>query len=550
MLKTLFVKSFVIIDEVTMEFEEGFTVLTGETGAGKSILIDALGQLCGQRGSPQFIKKGEQKACIEGVFDMPFSKELEKILEEQRIPVDDDIVLSKEIFENGRSVVKVNYQTVSNMVLKQISPFILNIHTQFETQDIFQRKNHIRLLDQFQDNPFDDVLLQYKDVYKTYTKKISELKELENEESQEEQLDFLQSQCDEIDELPYTDEEVEDLEKELEVLQSFEKINSYYVNYQGYIQKGQNTALSLLKSALYELNQLGQFEQFNDYQIQFESLYYQLEDLNDSITHEFNSLDFNEYRFNELQDLLYQINKLKRKYGYTMSGINEYKEELTQKIHFINHREDIILKLKEEVSHLKNECYKIADQIHNMRMNVASEFEKKVETVLLDLYMPNTQFKINIQKDELNSHGYDDVSFMIAVNLGQNLSLLNETASGGEISRVILALKTLILEKNNLPTIIFDEVDTGVSGKVATAIGDKMYNLAKSKQVLAITHLPQVASKATQHFLIEKTDNTIQTLTTIKKLNNNDRIDEIAKMLSGETISTEARENAKILLNV
>lgn len=549
MLKSLYISSFVIIDKMRVDFYQGMSALTGETGAGKSIIIDALGQLCGNRASTSFIKKDCQKAVIEGIFEVDMSKALENICDELHIEPDEQFVVTKEILSSGKSNVKINYQNASNNALKMIMPYFIDIHSQFETQKIFEEKNHIQLIDQYAYKDLKSILNDYQIAYQDYQSVSRQLKKSIEEDMSDEQLDFLMSQLNEIDEVTYTDNEVEELEEELKSLQNIEKINEVIQNFD-HLMNHNYGVLPQFKDALSSLQNVVNFGHFNDSYDSLYNQYYNLMDEYENVMDIYRSLNFDEYRFNELQDILYKINRLKRKYGFTMERVMEYRQELQEKIDFINHREEHIHALQSEVTIKKQIALELAEKIHNLRIKNARKFENDIHKELQDLYLDKAQFKVDFEKTELNKNGFDEIKFMISVNKGQNLSLLNESASGGEISRIMLAIKTIILKYSPIETIIFDEVDTGVSGKVATSIGDKMLQLAKQKQVICITHLPQVASLADYQYSIEKTIGTQETLTSIHLLKTDERVTEIAKMLSGEQITQEAIENAKKLLNV
>ena len=548
MLKHLYISSFIIIDEVHIDFESGMSVLTGETGAGKSIIIDALGQLCGNRASSSYIKRGCSKAIIEGFFDIEGNDQVIDICKELHIDVEDEIVISKEILNNGKSNIKINYKNASNNALKILMPYIIDIHSQFETQKLFDQKNHIELLDQYSLNHINSIINNYNIAYNEYKEFNNELKRAFEEELSDEQKDYLISQVEDIDECPYSDDDVEDFENELKVLQSFEKMNDKMIYFKE-CMKGHNGSLVTLKESLSYLSALSDINDFDEAYEKIDSLYYQLNDEYENILDIFHSYHFDEYRLAELQDIMFKINRLKRKYGFSMNSINEYKEDLLRQIDIIDNRDFYIHNLEKKVQLSYDKAMKLAQNLSEIRKIQALEFENHVMKQLKDLYLDNAIFKIQFEKTDLNKKGIDKVSFMISVNKGQSLSLLNETASGGEISRVMLAIKTMILQYNSIETIIFDEVDTGVSGKVASAIGDKMLQLSDIKQVICITHLPQVAAYANYHYCILKTDDHDHTVSSIHLLDNQARIEEIAKMLSGETISKEAIENAKILLN-
>lgn len=550
MLKHLYISSFVIIDEIHIDFDEGMSVLTGETGAGKSIIIDALSQICGQRSSTTLIKKGKTKCIIEGIFDVQINNELEKICEEIHIDPDEQFVVSKEISISGKSQIKINYQTASNNALKLLMPYLIDIHSQFETQKLFEEKNHIVLLDQYISNRLDDLKTEYNHYYQQFLNDKYLLKKIKEEEDMsDEQKEYLESQVEEIDDVPYDDEQIDEMEQEMKMLQNYEKVNEHIQKFD-YTMHSSQGILSLLNDAINELSYLRDYNEFQESYDDIYNIYYKLNDEYEKVMDIFHQFQFDEYRFQELQDFIFKVNRIKRKYGFTMKRVQEYKEELIEQIQKIENREEYINEIIKSLENNHKKAYQIAQQMHNIRKEYALRFENDIHQQLKDLYLDKAIFKVNFEETELSNNGIDKISFMISVNKGQNLSLLNESASGGEISRIMLAIKTITLQYSNIETIIFDEVDTGVSGKVASRIGEKMYSLSKNKQIICITHLPQVACVADQHYSIEKTSTSDETVSSIHLLDQKERINEIAKMLSGETLTNEAIENAKRLLNV
>ena len=549
MLKSLYISSFVIIDQTRIDFESGMSVLTGETGAGKSIIIDALGQLCGNRASVSLIKKNCSKAIIEGVFDATINEALEDICEQLHIEPDEQFVITKEILQSGKSNIKINYQNASNQALKLLMPLLIDIQSQFETQKLFEEKNHIILLDEFSSQELADLQKKYANLYTSYKELKTKLKKTLEEDMSDEQLDFLESQLDEIDKVEYTDDEVDELENELKMLQNFEKMNEDIQNFDRLMNSSKG-ALPLIKESLNALESVNEIEAFQKSYDNIYNQYYLLIDDYENVMETYREFQFDQYRFNEIQETLYIINRLKRKYGFTMERIKEYRNDIIEKIEKISHREEYIQDLQKQVSESKDAALLIANQMHHIRLKNANHFERLIQKEFKDLYLDKAILKVNFDRVELCKNGIDRIQFLVSINKGQDLSLLNESASGGEISRIMLAIKTIILAYSSIETIIFDEVDTGVSGKVASSIGDKMLQLAQNKQVICITHLPQVACLAEHHYCIEKMITDHETTTAVHLLSKNSRIEEIAKMLSGEKLTPEAIENAKKLLNV
>lgn len=546
MLKSLFISSFVIIDQTTVDFDEGMTALTGETGAGKSIIINALEQLCGARASSSLVRKGSKKAVIEGVFDMNDS--IQKILDELNIDGDDDLIITKEILDNGRSTIKINYRTVTNSALKQVAPYLLDIHSQYQTQEIFNVKNHLKILQSFMNHQDDSLLSEYHKHYFEYKKISQKIKKLEQEDLSDERIEYYQKQYDELKDFEYTDEIIDQLEEELRMMKNYESMHKYMTDFNGAMSDKQG-ALNQINDALSALGHMNDTESFSALYDEFYNQYYSMQDIVDCIETAFDSIDFDEYRFNELQEELFTIHRLQRKYGYSVDDIYQAQTELKEKLDAALNREDVLADLNKQKDQAYHEAYQIASKLTSLREEQGLIFVDALEKELKDLYLPDAKLKVDIKECSLSDTGKDDITFMVSMNKGQAFTPLNETASGGEISRLMLAIKTITMNQNQMNTLVFDEIDTGVSGKVADAIGLKMHSISLNNQVLCITHLPQVAIHADHHYAIKKLSHDEETYSTLAVLSEDERIEEIAKMLSGDVVTAEAIDNAKRLLH-
>lgn len=546
MLKSLFISSFVIIDQTTVDFDEGMTALTGETGAGKSIIINALEQLCGARASSSLVRKGSKKAVIEGVFDMNDS--IQKILDELNIDGDDDLIITKEILDNGRSTIKINYRTVTNSALKQVAPYLLDIHSQYQTQEIFNVKNHLKILQSFMNHQDDSLLSEYHKHYFEYKKISQKIKKLEQEDLSDERIEYYQKQYDELKDFEYTDEIIDQLEEELRMMKNYESMHKYMTDFNE-AMSGKQGALNQINDALSALGHMNDTESFSALYDEFYNQYYSMQDIVDRIGTAFDSIDFDEYRFNELQEELFTIHRLQRKYGYSVDDIYQAQTELKEKLDAALNREDVLADLNKQKDQAYHEAYQIASKLTSLREEQGLIFVDTLEKELKDLYLPDAKLKVDIKECSLSDTGKDDITFMVSMNKGQAFTPLNETASGGEISRLMLAIKTITMNQNQMNTLVFDEIDTGVSGKVADAIGLKMHSISLNNQVLCITHLPQVAIHADHHYAIKKSSHDEETYSTLAVLSEDERIEEIAKMLSGDVVTAEAIDNAKRLLH-
>lgn len=546
MLKSLFISSFVIIDQTTVDFDEGMTALTGETGAGKSIIINALEQLCGARASSSLVRKGSKKAVIEGVFDMNDS--IQKILDELNIDGDDDLIITKEILDNGRSTIKINYRTVTNSALKQVAPYLLDIHSQYQTQEIFNVKNHLKILQSFMNHQDDSLLSEYHKHYFEYKKISQKIKKLEQEDLSDERIEYYQKQYDELKDFEYTDEIIDQLEEELRMMKNYESMHKYMTDFNEAMSDKQG-ALNQINDALSALGHMNDTESFSALYDEFYNQYYSMQDIVDRIGTAFDSIDFDEYRFNELQEELFTIHRLQRKYGYSVDDIYQAQTELKEKLDAALNREDVLADLNKQKDQAYHEAYQIASKLTSLREEQGLIFVDTLEKELKDLYLPDAKLKVDIKECSLSDTGKDDITFMVSMNKGQAFTPLNETVSGGEISRLMLAIKTITMNQNQMNTLVFDEIDTGVSGKVADAIGLKMHSISLNNQVLCITHLPQVAIHADHHYAIKKSSHDEETYSTLAVLSEDERIEEIAKMLSGDVVTAEAIDNAKRLLH-
>ena len=544
MLESIYIENFAIIDRLEVDFHNHMTVLTGETGAGKSIIIDAIGQLMGNRSQSSFIKADCDECFIEGVFTIGAKSPVLNKLKEYRIDYEDKLVVSKSFNRDNKSIIKINYRNVSKMVLQSIMADLIDIHSQFETHSLFDAENHLIILDEFINQPLKKLFQTYSLAYRTYREINRDYQKALNEELSDEQLEFYQAQLAEINSLDLEELDEDELEREKKLLQSYEKTNEQISKYRQYMN-GDRGALATLSNALSELEELNDNPQYQNTYERMYDLYYNLIDLDDEIINEFNSTNFDEYRLNEIQEVFFKLNRLKRKYGQSIEAIKEAKEDLEMKVAAFNNREAYLNDLKKQLDIAYQETKSIAEQI--TRQSKAKEFTELVTKELKSLYLDKVVFKVDFKLVDFQKNGQDNVEFLISTNAGQTLKPLNKVASGGEMSRIMLAIKILSLSSSSVETIIFDEADTGVSGKVAESIGAKMKYISKQHQVLCITHLAQVAAFAKNHYLIQKSSNDNYTNVKIKELSYDQSINEIAKLISGKEVSQESINHAKKL---
>lgn len=546
MIESLYIENFAIIDQVQIDFQSGMTVLTGETGAGKSIIIDAIGQLIGQRSQPSFVKNGADYAFIEGVFSS--NKEIDKILLDNNFPIDEHLVISKKINHDGKSAIKINYRNSSQLLLKKIMSQIVDIHSQFETHQLFNESYHLKLLDNFIGNELIDLKKEYLTLYQTYKNLNQKYLSLTKEELTDEQLDFYLAQLEEIEELDLENFDEEEFLKERNNLLNYEKNSQHIKNYKALMDSSKGI-MDLFKQSLNELSYLEIDDIKHNYD-QLYDLYYTVDGINQDIYDQFSQSYFSEERYNEVQDTFFKLNKLKRKYGQTIDAIIDFKNSLIEKIELFKNRDQMIENINLKLKETENQLIYYAKKISILRKNKALELEKEVKYILNQMYLQQVQFKFDFQINDFNDNGIDNVKIVVSTNSGQPLQPLQKIASGGELSRIMLAIKAVSQNSKDGGTIIFDEADTGVSGKVAESIGYVMKKISKKQQVICITHLSQVACFANNHLFIEKEQMDNTSKVHVRLLNEKESVYELAKMISGKEITQQSIDHAKKLKEI
>lgn len=546
MIESLYIENFAIIDQVQIDFQSEMTVLTGETGAGKSIIIDAIGQLIGQRSQPSFVKNGADYAFIEGVFSS--NKEIDKILLDNNFPIDEHLVISKKINHDGKSAIKINYRNSSQLLLKKIMSQIVDIHSQFETHQLFNESYHLKLLDNFIGNELIDLKKEYLTLYQTYKNLNQKYLSLTKEELTDEQLDFYLAQLEEIEELDLENFDEEEFLKERNNLLNYEKNSQHIKNYKALMDSSKGI-MDLFKQSLNELSYLEIDDIKHNYD-QLYDLYYTVDGINQDIYDQFSQSYFSEERYNEVQDTFFKLNKLKRKYGQTIDAIIDFKNSLIEKIELFKNRDQMIENINLKLKETENQLIYYAKKISILRKNKALELEKEVKYILNQMYLQQVQFKFDFQINDFNDNGIDNVKIVVSTNSGQPLQPLQKIASGGELSRIMLAIKAVSQNSKDGGTIIFDEADTGVSGKVAESIGHVMKKISKKQQVICITHLAQVACFANNHLFIEKEQMDNTSKVHVRLLNEKESVYELAKMISGKEITQQSIDHAKKLKEI
>ena len=522
MISTLHIKNIGIIDEIMIDFSKGFNILTGETGAGKTLIIGALGIVAGGRFSKEMIRKGENHSFVEVSIYLPNHPKA----------VDGNIIISREIFDNGRNTCKINGRLVTVNELKEFMNNIINIHGQNDNQNLLNKENHIKYLDKFLGKEFLSKKNEYTDLYNKYVDIKRKLKENYGDEKEKQRkLDLLNYQVNEIKNANLKIKEDEELEEQRNLIVNAEKI-SKSLN-EADMQINEN-ALNSISIAIKNLEKI---EEINiKYQKTLSSLksnYYDLQEIAIDLNHYNSDTSFEEEERDDIENRIDEIKDLKRKYGNTIEEILNYKNEVEEEIDKIENLEEKNKELKTELTKITAELEKRAIELHIIRQKHGIELETKINSELADLEMPNAKFKINIENTNFNKDGNDEIEFMITTNKGEDFKPLIKTASGGEMSRIMLAIKTVLSDVDEVPILIFDEIDTGISGKAGNAVGEKLKTISKNHQVIIVTHLASIAAKGDSNYYIYKEVEGDNTKTRIKNLNEQEVIEEIARIASG-----------------
>ncbi|MDQ0362839.1 DNA repair protein RecN [Breznakia pachnodae] len=540
MIQNLYVKNFVLIDELNLDFHSSFSSFTGETGAGKSLFIDALSILCGARVNSSYIQKGAEKAFIEATVNLPQDHPGIKKLEEAGFSLDDDyIIISREFNIEGKSIARINNRTTTVSLIKEVMGDVIDIHSQHDSQYLLDSKNHLMLLDRFVGE--ETLVNQVIDLYKNYRNLQKELDVLMNEEFSLDDLEFYKYQLEEIVSFDLKENEVEELELVQKEMSSFEKVSSKL-----------NAAISILESSGYakvyeaqkELEDLDS-STVTGIKEEFLNAYYLIDENLIALKEYANTLEYDEEKFNYVQTRLYDIQKLMRKHGHTYEDVIKKKEEMEEKIAAMENRDGYIADKQRQIDYAYENYTTAASKLSEKRKSASIKLEKQVQKELYDLHLQNAQFHVHFELEDSKT-GIDKVEFYISMNKGEDPKPLTKVISGGELSRLMLGLKSIFSKLQNIQTIIFDEIDTGVSGNVAYAIGKKMRQLANDTQVFSITHLAPVAAWGNYHYLVEKEEKNGRTVSRIRQLSEEERIIELAA-ISSNSSSTQALDAAKEL---
>jgi len=546
------IKQFGIIESATIELKNGLTVLSGETGAGKSMILAAISQLSGQRTSTSYIRYGEEKASVEGVFDFPKNKEVINIFKDLDLDLEDEvIIIRRDIYSSGKSVCRINGTIVNLSTLKKVAVYLLDMHEQHDNQILLVEKNHLNLIDSFNKEEIKKVRTEYKEKYKEYkvvTEKIENLKQQESDILQK--VDFLKFQYQELTQMKLKKDEDISLEKDIDYLENFEKVNTLAYSITDGID-GEYGILSKLAEIKSNLGELSRYNSnFEEKYEEITNLYYILDDLKYEVSSYTDDIEYDEEKLDRLIFRMDKIKNLEKKYSRSLNDLIIIREEIKEELEELENYEENYDKYIVEQKNILAELKSLGDKLTTIRKKTAQKLESLIQEELKFLYMDKSTIKVDFKDKEYASDGKDDVRILISANLGEPLKSLSKVASGGELSRVMLALKIIFSRSIEATSIIFDEIDTGVSGRVSQRMAEKMYQLGVGSQVLCISHLPQTTALADTNLLISKEVIDKRTLTSIKELDRQQKIEEVARMISGDKMTRLSEEHAIEMLKL
>lgn len=552
MLKQLYIQNFTLIDEMNILFHPGFSVITGETGAGKSIILGALGLLKGNRADTKQIRQGEERCVIEAHFDIRQYDLKDFFLENDLDDDPHDCILRREININGKSRAFINDTPASLSVMKDLGERLIDIHSQHQNLLLNKEDFQLHVVDILTKD--EDTLRKYQESYQNYKKEQTILEEMIAKVSKDqENEDYLRFQLQELSDAALSEGEQEILEQEISTLEHAEEIKSALYLSQNLISNESNGIIETLNQVSQHLQKIEQiYTPVQEISQRMESCYIEMKDLLQEITAQGEQVSYNPQQLEQSQARLDTINTLEHKYHVaSIAELIAYQQKIQEQINLLDHSDEEIQKQKDIVAKLLDNCTQQAERLTTIRKRAAKTIESEMKARLVPLGIPKINFKVDIKSKELSANGKDSVSFLFSANTNSPLSPVSQVASGGEIARVMLSLKAMISGAVKLPTIIFDEIDTGVSGSVAEKMAHIMDEMGNNhRQVISITHLPQIAALGKNHYKVSKTETPNGTISNMTPLNEQQRIEEIAQMLSGSNITKAALANARELLNV
>ena len=553
MLIQLNIKNFALIEEIKVEFDDGFNILSGETGAGKSILIDAIDYVLGGKFSKSLIRTGEEKTFVEAIFSID-NEFVKKELDELDIEYEDIIIISREYTISGKSIIKVNGKSLIISQLKKIREKILDIHGQHQNQTLLDRGSHIIYLDNFIGDKIKEPLKKFNELRERLNEIKAKILKINGNEDREKLIDYTKFQIDDIKKGNLRVGEEEELKEEFNYLSNAEKINNSLkiscelLNY----RDDGNSVLESLSRVISELSSVEKNSQvIGEKKAVIEEAYYNIEEVSRELRDIAEDTVYDENKLEKINERIYEINGYKKKYGNTIEEVIEYFNKLKENYNELVNAAEILKELEEEERHVLNEMKTVGDTIHKIREKFSEILKESLLKELAYVGLEKSTMEIQVKLCEnYNERGFDEVSFLISTNTGEPVKPLEKVLSGGELSRIMLAFKCVFADKDGISTLIFDEIDTGVSGAVAQRIGEKMYQVSLNHQVLCITHLPQIAILSDHHYFVSKSIKDNKTFTNIKILNKDEKIHQVATMLGGNEVTKATYENVKEMLKL
>ena len=538
MISTIHIKNIGIIDDLNINLNTGLNILTGETGAGKTLIIDSLGIICGNRFSKEMIRKGEDHSYIEACIYLP----------ENENAIEGNIIVSREIYTNGRNLCKINGRLVTVNELKEFMKNVIDIHGQNDNQTLLDKSSHIGYLDSFIGEEISQIKLQYRKLFERYNQIEQELKNNYGDDKEKQRkLDLLKYQLNEIKEVSLKEGEDEKLEEQRKIIMNSEKIAENLEIVDTTLTDQTIDSINIAIRALEKIENIDEI--YNKKLSELKSIYYDVQEISRDITSIKEETYFNEEERNQIEERLDIIFSLKRKYGNSISEILKYKEEVEKEIYEIENLDETNNKLKKELKNIQEEMTQLSEKMNKIRIEKAKQLSDKINAQLQDLEMKNAKFNAKVELDtqnNFNKNGLDIVEFLIATNTGEEEKPLIKIASGGEMSRIMLGIKSVLADVDEVPVLIFDEIDTGISGEAAESVGKKMKQIAKKHQILCITHLANIAAMGDYNYYIYKKVEEEKTKTKVKSLNEEETIKEIARIASGK-ITTITMNHAEEL---
>lgn len=547
-------KNCALVEELRLTIDKNLNILTGETGSGKSIIIDALGLCLGNKYDKSFLRKGTDKGFVETVFYSE-NENLKRIMSENDIDMEDGIItIARVIYSDGKSTARVNGRTVKLSLLKEIVSYLIDVHGQHQNQLLFDPSRHLKFIDAFAGETIVDAKMEYKELYSEYSKVKSELLRLNDNKDEMEiqrEIDLLKFQIDEIEAANLNPEEYEELIQKRDVFRNSEKIfNNLNVSYEA-IHNSEINAIDIVGRVVSELSYIASFDKkIGDIYNEVERIMYELQDLSGEIRDYKDSINFEPYELEQIEIRLNDINNLRRKYGDTIEDIFNFHEKISKRLYDILNRDEEKERLKEKLESIEEELYKKSEVLTEIRKEQAEKMAALLIEELDSMDMKNVRFCTEFSDRDFTAEGRDFAEFMISFNVGEDLRPISKVASGGEISRFMLAFKTILADTDEIETLVFDEIDTGISGIAAQNVGEKLSDIATKKQIICITHLPQIAANADTHYCIEKKTDGERTFTVVEKLDADGRKREISRLISGKQITEKTIEHAKEILSL